>query len=64
MCHNQNEKQHLCCVVANLMKTERMHKAGYRRGDSEFQDARKCIKTEFQMRDRNPHTLLEMAKAP
>ncbi len=27
MCHNQNEKQHLCCVVANLMKTERMHKA-------------------------------------
>ncbi len=27
MCHPQNEKKHPCCVVASLMKTERMHKA-------------------------------------
>ncbi|MBO5648563.1 MAG: winged helix-turn-helix transcriptional regulator [Clostridia bacterium] len=27
MCHTSDEKKHLCCVVAQLMKTERMHRA-------------------------------------
>ena len=26
MCHTSNEKKQKCCVVASLMKTERMHK--------------------------------------